>query len=322
MNFEAISSLMKNDLASVNGLIREHLRSSVELVNQISEHVLLGVGKQIRPMMVLLSAKAFHYEEPQAYKLAAIIELIHTATLLHDDVIDQAALRRGLETANQIWGNSASVLAGDFLYSRSFQMMVSLQNMEIMAVLAHTTNRISEGELLQLMHLHDATTTEADYFEIIARKTAILFQAASQLGALLAGAPVSMVSALKEYGLQVGMAFQLMDDLLDYNSTTETLGKELGKDLAEGKPTFPLIYALKHSQGPSLELLKEAVTGKTSPNLTQIQQIVQDSGALKAIAQLAQEAASKAQDCLQDLPASLYKEALAGIAHFAVTRSW
>ncbi|MDJ0806619.1 MAG: polyprenyl synthetase family protein, partial [Gammaproteobacteria bacterium] len=241
MDISNIRELIADDMRSVDQLILKRLHSDVVLINQIGAYIVNSGGKRLRPMIVLMAARACGYRSDQHIDLAAIIEFIHTATLLHDDVVDASELRRNRETANAVWGNEASVLVGDFLYSRSFEMMVDVGQMRVMDILSHATNRIAEGEVLQLLNVHNPDTTESDYMEVIKRKTATLFEAGARLGGVISGANAEQERAMSEYGLHLGIAFQLVDDALDYNSSNQDIGKNIGDDLAEGKPTLPLI---------------------------------------------------------------------------------
>src|SRR3954470_24735927 len=245
MSFESIKALVADDLLEVDHVIRQRLGSDVVLVNQVAEYIVGGGGKRLRPLVVVIGARACGYSGARHTEAAAIIEFIHTATLLHDDVVDGSTMRRGRDTANEVWGNEASVLVGDYVYSRSFEMMVSLGEMRIMDVMASATNKIAEGEVLQLMNANDPDTTQERYFEVIYRKTAKLFESGAQIAAILTGASATIEGAMARYGRHLGTAFQLIDDVLDYRSDSEQLGKNLGDDLAEGKPTLPLIYALR-----------------------------------------------------------------------------
>jgi octaprenyl-diphosphate synthase len=321
MNFNQIRALIQVDLSAVDEVIREQLHSSVDLINSIGEHIIQGGGKRIRPMVALLVAKALGHSDQKAVYLAAIIELIHTATLLHDDVVDHSDLRRGLATANSIWGNAPSVLVGDFLYSRSFQMMVTLQNMEVMAILASTTNRIAEGEVLQLMHVRNPDLTEAQYFEIIDCKTAVLFRAAGLLGALVAEGSPALSLAMASYGEHLGRAFQLLDDLLDYSQDARALGKNSGDDLSEGKTTLPLIYALLHSTQAEAQRLRAAIVEGRKEEFAFVQDLIHTTGALDYLKKKAAEEIAEAKAQLIYLPDSLYKEALIGLADFAGQRN-
>jgi octaprenyl-diphosphate synthase len=321
MNFNQIRALIQVDLSAVDEVIREQLHSSVDLINSIGEHIIQGGGKRIRPMVALLVAKALGHSDQKAVYLAAIIELIHTAPLLHDDVVDHSDLRRGLATANSIWGNAPSVLVGDFLYSRSFQMMVTLQNMEVMAILASTTNRIAEGEVLQLMHVRNPDLTEAQYFEIIDCKTAVLFRAAGLLGALVAEGSPALSLAMASYGEHLGRAFQLLDDLLDYSQDARALGKNSGDDLSEGKTTLPLIYALLHSTQAEAQRLRAAIVEGRKEEFAFVQDLIHTTGALDYLKKKAAEEIAEAKAQLIYLPDSLYKEALIGLADFAGQRN-
>ncbi len=320
MPLEALKTLLESDMLAVNQLISERLHSPVPLVNTIGDHIVNSGGKRIRPMLAILSARAFGCQDDKPLELAAIIEFIHTATLLHDDVVDGSLLRRGLDTANAIWGNEASVLVGDFLYSRSFQMMVSLQNMRVMDILANTTNSISEGEVLQLMYVHDPDITEQQYFEVIQRKTGELFCAATQLGAVIAERNEAEINALADYGMHLGLAYQLIDDVLDYSADAATLGKNIGDDLAEGKTTLPLIYALKHGNTAQQTFIRQAILASSIDNLPAIQVAIQSTHALEYVRKLAEEKSAQAINSLAGLPASPYKAALISLAEFAVQR--
>jgi len=308
-------------MAAVNVLIRQRLTSDVVLINQIAEHIIGSGGKRLRPLLVLLSAKAAGYSGSRHISLAAIVEFIHTATLLHDDVVDQSHLRRGRQTANAVWGNAASVLVGDFLYSRSFQMMVELNQVRVMQILANTTNAIAEGEVLQLLHLHNADTNEADYLKVINRKTAVLFSAAARLGAVLAGLPFDQEEALACYGLNLGYAFQITDDVLDYVAESVTLGKNIGDDLAEGKPTLPLIYALRHSQPEQAASLRRALEKGGLDSLENIIAALRDSGALEYSHRLARHYMTIAKEALAALPLCDAHDKLSQLADYAVHRS-
>lgn len=308
------------DRARVDALIRERLRSDVLLVNQVAEHIVAGGGKRLRPLVVLLAARAAGHAGSDHHLAAAIIEFIHTATLLHDDVVDQSELRRGRRTANALFGNAASVLVGDFLYSRAFQLMVELGRPAVMAVLADTTNRIAEGEVLQLMHVHNPDVDEAAYRRVIERKTAVLFEAAGRLGALLADAPDATAEALALYGRELGFAFQIADDWLDYVAETGSLGKNLGDDLAEGKATLPMIRALATATQSERETLRRALVDGDVAALPAVQRIIERSGALDHARAAAEVHAQAAIDALAALPASPERDALAALARYAVER--
>ncbi|MEO2166755.1 MAG: octaprenyl diphosphate synthase [bacterium] len=319
-SLDAIRDLVAEDWASVNRLIFQRLGSDVALINQVAHHIIQGGGKRLRPLTTLLAARACGYEGEQHIQAAAIIEFIHTATLLHDDVVDDSGLRRGQETANAVFGNQASVLVGDFLYSRSFQMMVETGVLGILDVLAHATNTIAEGEVLQLMNCNNPDITESDYIEVVYRKTAKLFEAGTRIGAILAEFDDAGEQALISYGRHLGLAFQLVDDALDYDATTEELGKNIGDDLAEGKPTLPLIYAMDHGTAAERHMIREAIETSGTQNLTSIQLAIETSGGLRYTAERAQDEAELAVKALQGLPDSDYKKALASLAHFAVNR--
>jgi octaprenyl-diphosphate synthase len=320
LGLPAISALAADDMAAVNALIRKRLSSDVVLVNQIGEHIIAAGGKRLRPMLALLAARAMGYHGKDHHQLATIIEFIHTATLLHDDVVDESELRRGRKTANALWGNAPSVLVGDFLYSRSFQLMVELDRSEIMRVLADTTNAIAEGEVLQLLHVRNPDTDEAAYAQVIERKTAVLFAAATRLGALLAGADASSQQALHDYGLQLGFAFQIADDVLDYTADGDALGKNLGDDLAEGKATLPLIHALANTDDATRERMRAAVISGDIEAMPMILQAIRATGGLDYSAAKAREHAKRAEAALRGLPESPWLDALHGLARYAIER--
>lgn len=319
-SLETIRSPVQEDWASVNRVIVQRLGSDVALVNQVAHHIVHGGGKRLRPLTVLLAARACGYQEISHIPTAAIIEFIHTATLLHDDVVDDSGLRRGQQTANQVFGNEASVLVGDFLYSRAFQMMVELGNMEILDILANATNTIAGGEVLQLMNCNNPDITEADYLEVIYRKTAKLFEAGAQCGAILAELGQETEQHMVRYGRHLGLAFQLVDDALDYEATTEELGKNIGDDLAEGKPTLPLIYAMDQGSAAERHMIREAIETGGTQNLTSIQLAIETSGGLRYTADRARSEVKVAIENLEILPPSQYKDSLANLARFAVDR--
>ena len=320
--FADAQALAAADMAAVDALIRRRLASDVVLINRISDHIIGGGGKRLRPMLHVLAARAAGYEGDLHTQLAAVIEFIHTSTLLHDDVVDESDLRRGRKTANALWGNAASVLVGDFLYSRSFQMMVELDSMRVMRILADTTNRIAEGEVLQLLNIGNADTDEAAYLAVIERKTAVLFAAATRLGAVLAGLPPAQEEALARYGMDLGYAFQIADDLLDYVSDAGTLGKNIGDDLAEGKPTLPLIHAIRNSAPDVSASLRRALETGGLDSLDRIVAAIRDSGALEATHAHALRYATSAKAALADLPASPARDALAVLADYAIDRRY
>ena len=321
MELNDIRELAADDMKAVNDLILERLHSDVVLINQIGGYIVHSGGKRLRPMIVLLAARCCGYNENRHIDLAAIIEFIHTATLLHDDVVDGSDMRRNRETANAVWGNEASVLVGDFLYSRSFEMMVDVGQMRVMDILSHATNRIAEGEVLQLLNCNDPDTTEAAYMEVIKRKTATLFEAGSRLGAVLADCSKEQEEAMAAYGLHLGIAFQLVDDALDYNSSNEEIGKNIGDDLAEGKPTLPLIQAIK-KVGPEMrEILRGAIENGGLDQIDQVKAAIESTGSIDYTQQLAREEANKAKMALDAFPPSAYRDALAALADFSVART-
>ncbi len=310
-NFSAVQALAAPGMAQVNTLIRTRLASDVVLINQIAEHIIGGGGKRLRPMLHLLAAAAAGYHGKDHVQLAAVIEFIHTSTLLHDDVVDESDLRRGRKTANALWGNAASVLVGDFLYSRSFQMMVELDSMQVMQILADTTNRIAEGEVLQLLNVHNPDTNEAAYLRVIERKTAVLFAAATRLGGVLASVPQEQETALTEYGLNLGFAFQIADDVLDYVSDSDTLGKNIGDDLAEGKATLPLIYAIERAPAAQAASLKRAIETGGLDSLDNIISAIRDTGADRTCAHTRAEIRRCGEGLLAALPDSAARDAAA-----------
>jgi len=318
--FDAIAALASNDMRAVDRLVALSLESDVALVSQVSQYIVMSGGKRLRPLIVLLVARALGYEGEQHVRAAAIIEFIHTATLLHDDVVDSSDRRRGMDSANAVFGNQASVLVGDFLYSRSFQMMVDIGDMRVMRILADATNTIAAGEVMQLMNVHDPDTSEADYRQVIYRKTARLFEAGAQIAAVLANREASDEAAMVEYGQNLGTAFQLVDDALDFNASVEELGKNLGDDLAEGKATLPLIHAMRVGSESERALIRQAIVDGGLQQLDNIQAIIESTGALDYTAKRAHEAADIAITALSDIPDSEYKQALISIAEFAVKR--
>ena len=318
--YEDVAALSRSDLQAVDSLISTSLQSDVALVSQVSEYIVMSGGKRLRPVIVLLAARAFGYTGDQHIRAAAIIEFIHTATLLHDDVVDSSSRRRGQDSANTVFGNQASVLVGDFLYSRAFQMMVDIDSMRVMQILADATNTIAAGEVMQLMNVHDPDTSEAAYRQVIYRKTARLFEAGAQIAAVLSGRSADDERAMMHYGQHLGTAFQLIDDALDYNASAEELGKNLGDDLAEGKPTLPLIYAMENSSADDRALLRQAILEGGIEQLDKITAIVNATGALQYTKQRAQEAADAAVEALAGIPESDYKQALIAIAELSVQR--
>lgn len=320
MNFEQVRQVAAHDMHLVNQLIEQSLHSEVVLVRQLSTYIIHGGGKRLRPMLHLLAARAAGYTGEHHYTLAAVIEFIHTSTLLHDDVVDESDMRRGRQTANALFGNAASVLVGDFLYSRAFQMMVNAGSMRVMEILADTTNIIAEGEVMQLLNCNDPDTTEARYMEVIRCKTAQLFSAAGRLGGALAGSPPAIEEALAAYGMHLGNAFQLMDDVLDYEADPEKLGKNIGDDLAEGKPTLPLIHAMRHATPEQSTLIRHAIEHGGAEHLEAVLAVIASTDSLTYTARLAMHEVEHAISALAILPASPYREALESIARFAVER--
>ncbi|MGI9329966.1 MAG: octaprenyl diphosphate synthase [Gammaproteobacteria bacterium] len=321
-DLEAIRGQLDDDWPAVNREILHQLKSDVALVNSVAHYIIGGGGKRLRPLLVLLSARACGYTGDQHVTAAAIVEFIHTATLLHDDVVDNSDLRRGQDTANSVFGNEASVLVGDFLYSRSFQMMVEIGQMRVMDVLADATNTIAEGEVLQLMNCNEPDTTEAQYLEVIYRKTAKLFEAAVLIGAILADQSRAVEDAFITYGRELGIAFQLVDDALDYDATREQLGKNIGDDLAEGKPTLPLIHALRRGTPQEQLLIRRAIENGERENAEPVLAAVTSTGALAYTLQLAKQSSAKAIDALNRVPDSTFKTALIELARFAVERRY
>lgn len=322
MLLKDIQALAEHDMQAVNSLIYQQLQSDVALVNQLGIYIVNGGGKRMRPLLTVLAARALGYQGEKHCELAAIIEFIHTATLLHDDVVDESALRRGRETANALFGNSASVLVGDFLYTRSFQMMVDLDDMRIMQVLADATNKISEGEVLQLMNCNDPETTEASYMQVIYCKTAKLFEAATQLAAILAKKDADIEQAMTLYGMHLGTAFQLIDDVMDYTADSAEMGKNVGDDLAEGKPTLPLLYAMHNGSKAQSALIREAIEKANGmEHLDAILAAMSETGALEYARKIAEQEADKAINALSVLPESDHKQALISLANLAVNRS-
>lgn len=314
-------TLVASDMAEVDQVIHRRLASEVVLVNQISHYIVNAGGKRVRPMLLLLIARALGCDSPQRHELAAVVEFIHTATLLHDDVVDESDLRRGRKTANALFGNAASVLVGDFLYSRAFQMMVSTNRLRVMDVLAEATNVIAEGEVLQLMNMHDPDISVDDYLKVIEYKTAKLFEASARLGAVLMDAPKDLEEACASYGRTLGTAFQLIDDLLDYEGSTAELGKNIGDDLREGKPTLPLLVAMQRGTAEQRDLIREAIIHGEVERMPQIVDIVKATGALEATREAAQAQAELAKQCLTELPASEFKDALLELALASIHRS-
>ncbi|MBK6401192.1 MAG: octaprenyl diphosphate synthase [Rhodocyclaceae bacterium] len=320
MELSGIYTLIADDMKAVDAVIRARLHSEVVLVRQVAEYIIAGGGKRMRPALVLLAAGALGYQGKQHHELAAVVEFIHTATLLHDDVVDESALRRGRDTANALFGNAASVLVGDFLYSRAFQMMVGVGSMRIMEVLADATNVIAEGEVMQLMNCHNADTGIDDYLRVIRFKTAKLFQAAAGLGGILGKANPDLEEGLARYGMHLGTAFQLIDDVLDYSGEEVDTGKHLGDDLAEGKPTLPLIHVLKHGTPVQAACVRKAIEDGGRDSFNEVLAAVRATGALDAAREHARAEAMIAIDAIAQLPSSVYKNALIELSTFSVSR--
>lgn len=315
-----IRAAVATDFEAVNDVIVEQLHSNVDLVENIGHYIINAGGKRMRPVLVLLSARSCGDTGDDAIKLAAVIEFIHTATLLHDDVVDMSAMRRGRPTANEHWNNPSSVLVGDFIYSRAFQVLVKIGNIDVMQVIADTTNVIAEGEVLQLLNKHRTDISEADYMRVIRDKTAVLFEAAAYCGAIVAGAPAETQQALKAAGMHIGLAFQLVDDVLDYDGDASEMGKNIGDDLAEGKPTLPLIHALQHSNGADHELLQQSIINGGPENLDQVIRIIRSTGALDYTRQKAREQADLATAQINTLPESDFRTAMLQMCEMAVAR--
>jgi len=322
VDIQSIYALIKDDMLAVDEMIQSRLQSDVVLINEISHYIINSGGKRLRPALAILCARACGYKAEQHINLATIIEFIHTATLLHDDVVDNSDLRRGRKTANNLWGNEASVLVGDFLYTRSFEMMVEMGSMRLMAILAQATNIIAEGEVLQLLNCHDADTSESRYLEVIHHKTAKLFAAAGQLGAVISDSSPEVEQAMMDYAMHLGSAFQLLDDLLDYSESSDTIGKNIGDDLAEGKPTLPLIYALQHGNEEQASVIREAIEQGQRDKIDDIITIIEQTGAIAYTEQAAKAEVAQAKQALDCLPESEYKQALISLADFAINRRY
>lgn len=321
MTLEQFYALIGPDMKAVDSVIRDRLHSDVVLVRQVAEYIINSGGKRMRPALVLLAAGALDYRGTHHHELAAVVEFIHTATLLHDDVVDESELRRGRQTANAAFGNAASVLVGDFLYSRAFQMMVAVNNMRVMEVLSDATNVIAEGEVLQLMNCHDADVDEARYMQVIHFKTAKLFEAAARLGGIVAGASPDVEQALTAYGMHLGTAFQLIDDVLDYSGQEGETGKHLGDDLAEGKPTLPLIYAMQHGTPAQAACVRKAIEEGGREDFPAVLDAIQKTGALDQARKRAEYEAAQARASISLLGDSIYKKALLQLSFLAVERN-
>ncbi|MDC9726475.1 MAG: polyprenyl synthetase family protein [Candidatus Thioglobus sp.] len=319
-NFDDIRALLQEDLEQTDVLLQSRLSSNVALINQMSSYIISAGGKRLRPLLLLLCARATNYQGKHHRLMAVVIELIHTATLLHDDIVDESATRRGKDTANEVWGNAASVLVGDFLYSRSFEMMVEPGSMKIMQILSKATNEIAQGEVLQLLNCQNSDLTEAEYYQVIERKTAVLFQAATQIGGILSEVNEQQELALKNYGLHLGNAFQIIDDVLDYESDSETMGKEVGDDLAEGKTTLPMIYALANTSGTDKQLLEDAINNADTSQIKQVISILQSIDAFGYTRKQAKKSAELAKASLADIQSSPFKDALILLCDLSLAR--
>ncbi len=322
MSLALIQSSITEDMRAVDAVIRKSLHSEVVLINQVADYIINSGGKRLRPALVLLSAGVFGKIETRHHELAAVVEFIHTATLLHDDVVDESALRRGRATANTLFGNAASVLVGDFVYSRAFQMMVGVQNMRVMDILAEATNIIAEGEVLQLLNINDADISDDDYLRVIHYKTAKLFEAATRLGAVICQASTEDENAMAEYGMRLGTAFQLIDDVLDLSGNSDDIGKNLGDDIAEGKPTLPLLYAMRHGDAKQSQLIRHAIEQGGLEDFSAIIQAVEETGALDYVRNIAKQEAELACKAIQHLPSTPQHQALIQLAEFSVSRTF
>jgi octaprenyl-diphosphate synthase len=322
VSLSLIQSSIAEDMRTVDDVIRKSLHSEVVLINQVADYIINSGGKRLRPALVILSAGVFGKIEPHHHTLSAVVEFIHTATLLHDDVVDESAMRRGRATANTLFGNAASVLVGDFVYSRAFQMMVSIQNMRVMDILAEATNIIAEGEVLQLLNINDADISDADYLHVIHYKTAKLFEAATRLGAVICRASEKDEQSMAEYGMRLGTAFQLIDDVLDLSGESEDIGKNLGDDIAEGKPTLPLLYAMRNGNETQRNLIRNAIEQGGLEDLPAVIKAVKDTGALEYVRDLAKQEAKLACLAITHLPKTAQHKALIDLAEFAVTRTY
>ena len=320
-NFSEIHALMKSDLVMMDEILVNRLDSNVDLISQMSQYIINSGGKRIRPLLLLLCARATNYKGDYHYSMAVVIELIHTATLLHDDVVDGSSTRRGQETANELWGNAPSVLVGDFLYSRAFEIMVEPNSMQIMKILSKATNQISEGEVLQLLNIKNANVSQSEYFEVIERKTACLFKAACQIAGILSESDKDIINALGSFGMHLGNAFQIIDDTLDYESNSSVIGKEVGDDLSEGKVTLPMIYALENTKGSEKETLSNAITNADSSNIDNIVNILLSVNAFEYSRKVAKNESNLALKSLEIIPNSKYHSALKLLCELSLDRS-
>ena len=320
-NFSEIHALMKSDLVMMDEILVNRLDSNVDLISQMSQYIINSGGKRIRPLLLLLCARATNYKGDYHHSMAVVIELIHTATLLHDDVVDSSSIRRGHETANELWGNAPSVLVGDFLYSRAFEIMVEPNSMQIMKILSKATNQISEGEVLQLLSIKNANVSQTEYFEVIERKTACLFKAACQIAGILAESNKNVINGLGSFGMHLGNAFQIIDDTLDYESNSSVIGKEVGDDLSEGKVTLPMIYALENTKGSEKATLSNAITNADSSNIDNIIDILLSVNAFEYSRKVAKNESTKALKFLEVIPNSEYRSALQLLCELSLDRN-
>jgi octaprenyl-diphosphate synthase len=320
-NFSEIQALMKSDLVMMDEILVNRLNSNVDLISQMSQYIINSGGKRIRPLLLLLCARATNYKGDYHHSMAVVIELIHTATLLHDDVVDGSSTRRGQKTANELWGNAPSVLVGDFLYSRAFEIMVEPNSMQIMKILSKATNQISEGEVLQLLNIKNANVSQSEYFEVIERKTACLFKAACQIAGILSESNKNIIDALGNFGMHLGNAFQIIDDTLDYESNSSVIGKEVGDDLSEGKVTLPMIYALENTKGSEKEILSNAITNADSSNIDNIINILLSVNAFEYSHKVAKNESTQALKSLEIIPNSEYRSALKLLCELSLDRN-
>jgi len=320
-NYSDIQSLMKSDMEKTDEVLIERLNSNVNLINQMSHYIIASGGKRLRPLLLLLSARATNYKGKDHHAMAVVIELIHTATLLHDDVVDESTTRRGQDTSNELWGNAPSVLVGDFLYSRAFEIMVEPNSMAIMKILSKTTNQIAEGEVLQLLNIKNTNVSQTEYFNVIEQKTACLFEAACKIGALLSDSSKKTINSLGDFGFHLGKSFQIIDDALDYESDPITIGKEVGDDLSEGKITLPMIYALEKTSGAENKILKNAIKTADSSNIDNIVNILCGVNAFEFTRQIAQNESQQALKSLEDIADSEYRSALKLLCELSLNRT-
>ena len=320
-NFSEIQSLMKSDMEKTDNILIDRLNSNVDLINQMSHYIIASGGKRIRPLLLLLCARATNYGGTEHHAMAVVIELIHTATLLHDDVVDESTTRRNQDTANELWGNAASVLVGDFLYSRAFEILVEPNSMSIMRILSKATNQIAEGEVLQLLNIMNANVSQTKYFNVIEQKTARLFEAACKIGALLSDSSEKTINSLGDFGLHLGIAFQIIDDALDYESNSTTMGKEVGDDLSEGKITLPMIYALEKTSGSENKILRDAIKTADASNIDKIINILCSVNAFEFTRKIAENESQKALKSLKNIPDSEYRSALKLLCELSLNRT-